>query len=51
MFWVRDKARHPRHPHGEVLPIDLLREIDGNRPIEEVTAQMAGLFGAGPEGD
>jgi adenylate kinase len=23
----------------------LLREIDGNRPIEEVTAQMAGLFG------
>ena len=28
----------------------LLREIDGNRPIEEVTAQMAGLFGAGPEG-
>ena len=29
----------------------LLREIDGNRPIEEVTAQMAGLFGAGPEGD
>jgi len=29
----------------------LLREIDGNRPIEEVTAQMAGLFGTGPEGD
>jgi adenylate kinase len=29
----------------------LLREIDGNRPIEEVTAQMAGLFGAGPGGD
>jgi adenylate kinase len=28
----------------------LLREIDGNRPIEEVTAQMAGLFGAAPEG-
>jgi len=26
----------------------LLREIDGNRPIEEVTAQMAGLFGASP---
>jgi adenylate kinase len=25
----------------------LLREIDGNRPIEDVTAQMLGLFGVG----
>jgi adenylate kinase len=25
----------------------LLREIDGNRPVEEVTAQMLGLFGIG----
>ncbi len=25
----------------------LLHEIDGNRPVEEVTAQMLGLFGAG----
>jgi adenylate kinase len=29
----------------------LLREIDGNRPIEEVTAQMARVFGVAPEGD
>jgi len=29
----------------------LLREIDGNRPIEEVTARMVGLFGAGSGGD
>ncbi|HEX3551845.1 MAG TPA: adenylate kinase [Thermoanaerobaculia bacterium] len=28
----------------------LLHEIDGNRPVEEVTAQMLGLFGAGPFG-
>ena len=27
----------------------LLREIDGNRPIEDVTAGMLGLFGAGRE--
>ena len=27
----------------------LLREIDGNRPIEDVTAGMLGLFGAGSE--
>jgi len=26
----------------------LLREIDGNRPIEEVTARMVGLFGVSP---
>ena len=26
----------------------LLREIDGNRPIEDVTAGMLGLFGVGP---
>ena len=25
----------------------LLHEIDGNRPVEQVTAQMLGLFGAG----
>jgi adenylate kinase len=27
----------------------LLREIDGNRPIEEVTAAMLALFGIGPD--
>jgi len=27
----------------------LLREIDGNRPVEDVTAGMLGLFGAGRE--
>ena len=27
----------------------LLREIDGNRPVEDVTAGMIGLFGAGRE--
>jgi len=29
----------------------LLREIDGNRPIEDVTAAMLGLFGADHEAD
>jgi adenylate kinase len=28
----------------------LLREIDGNRPVEEVTARMFDLFGAGAAG-